>query len=168
MLDRIHKVAEIVAAFAIVGSLIFVGMQMQQNTDALETGLEQNAAHDWQEINLAQIATPGLLEAWRASSRPLGIDTADQHRVMLLAATMVKSMEFNYKQWRDGKLSDETFAPTRAAFVITIAEQPVFELLRRNFSVGFSPDFVEFWEQASDEARAITEMQSEAGSGTWD
>ena len=69
MLDRIHKIAEIVAAFAIVGSLLFVGIQMQQNTEALETGLEQNASHRWQEINLTQIAAPGILEAWRASSR---------------------------------------------------------------------------------------------------
>ena len=30
MLDRIHKIAEIVAAFAIVGSLIFVGIQIRQ------------------------------------------------------------------------------------------------------------------------------------------
>jgi hypothetical protein len=168
MLDRIHKIAEIVAAFAIVGSLLFVGIQMQQNTHALETGLEQNASHRWQEINLAQITTPGILEAWRASSRSIGIDTADQHRVLLLTATMVKSMEFNYTQWRDGKLSGETFASARAAFVISIAEQPAFESLLKNFSDAFAPDFVEFWQLANVDAQAIIEAGSEVDFSTSD
>lgn len=35
MLDRIHKISEIIAAFAIVGSLIFVGIQVDQNTQAI-------------------------------------------------------------------------------------------------------------------------------------
>ena len=39
MLDRIHKISEIVAAFAIVASLIFVGVQVSQITGALKQPL---------------------------------------------------------------------------------------------------------------------------------
>lgn len=35
MLGRVHKIADIVAAFAVVGSLIFVGIQLQQSTKAM-------------------------------------------------------------------------------------------------------------------------------------
>jgi hypothetical protein len=43
MLDRIHKISEIVAAAAIVGSLIFVGIQMNQNTSALRASFIQSS-----------------------------------------------------------------------------------------------------------------------------
>jgi hypothetical protein len=35
MLDRVYKIAEILAAVAIVFSLVFVGLQIKQNTQAI-------------------------------------------------------------------------------------------------------------------------------------
>ena len=46
MLDRFHKMAEIVASIAIVASLIFVGIQVSQNTTATSSQTHQFLLQD--------------------------------------------------------------------------------------------------------------------------
>lgn len=56
MLDQIHIISEIVAAFAIVGSLIFVGLQLNQNTQAISSQEDSSAYMPW--LSLSQMIVP--------------------------------------------------------------------------------------------------------------
>ena len=68
MLDRFHKISEIIAAFAIVGSLVFVGIQLNQNTSALLVDSQQSAMAAWNDTSLA-IATNERLAGLISESR---------------------------------------------------------------------------------------------------
>jgi len=152
-LDRIHQIAEIIASVAIVASLIFVGLQVSQNTDALETNAAQINAQSWQTITLAQATSPQLAEAWRKSFRSEFDTSAEETQLMGYIQTQVKSMEFNYLQWRDGKLSDEIFDATRNGYIFLLMNNPVFERWATNEDGPFSPDFVAFTRKMHVEAK---------------
>lgn len=66
MLDRAHQIADIVAAFAVVGSLIFVGIQLQQNAKAMGVENRQSAMNGWNETTLAVATNEQLAEQWVA------------------------------------------------------------------------------------------------------
>ena len=60
MLDRIHKIAEIVAAAAIVGSLVFVGMQMLQNNRIAIANAEIDIRNNFAPMNDAIMNAPQI------------------------------------------------------------------------------------------------------------
>ena len=53
MLDRFHKISEIIAAFALVASLLFVGVQISQNTDATRISNAQAGFQTWSNQGMA-------------------------------------------------------------------------------------------------------------------
>jgi hypothetical protein len=160
MLDRVHKVSEIVAAFSIVASLIFVGIQVSQNTDALETNAAQINSQSWQNITLAIATNPQLAAAYQNSfsdsyqnSDPA--QSGEDLQVSNLIQTQLKSMEFNYLQWRDGKLSDEIFAPTRAAYLFLMTNNPVLEQFVTQEDTLFTASFATFSKEVQTEAAKV-------------
>ena len=70
MLDRFHKVSEIVASFAIVGSLIFVGIQVNQNTNATRVSNAQAAMQVWSDHAMAMATSESLAQAYVAGINP--------------------------------------------------------------------------------------------------
>ncbi len=101
-MDRVHKISEIIASFAIVASLLFVGLQVSQNTDALKDNAVQTSAASWQEITLTLATDEGLMNAWLAQIPETEI-TVDDMRMLNLMAAMLKAAELNYLMWLDGK-----------------------------------------------------------------
>jgi hypothetical protein len=140
MLDRFHKVSEIIAAFAIVGSLVFVGLQVSQNTGALKMSAAQTSATNWQNISLALATDATLSEAWLEKSG--GRMTVSEMRLFNLISATLKSMDLNYLLWLDGNLSDDIWLPLRATLVAQVSVQPYYEEFW-NISGGmfFSPQF---------------------------
>ena len=59
-LDSIHKVGELTAAVAVVISLVFVGIQVRQNTEIQKQLATRSLARDWNTPRLL-IRTPSWL-----------------------------------------------------------------------------------------------------------
>jgi hypothetical protein len=116
MLDRFHKISEIIASLAIVGSLIFVGIQVSQNTNALKSNAAQTSAASWQEITLTMATDSALIEAWMEKA-PNANATANDVRMFNFVAAFLKSVELNYHMWMDGNLDDDMWNSIRAALV---------------------------------------------------
>ena len=124
MLDRFHKIAEIVASFAIVGSLIFVGIQVSQNTDATRISNSHAALDSWNEINLAMAAdkelTQSQLDGFYPELREYGQSDVGSARMFFWLTAGIKAVEHNYLQWLDGNLSDELWHGYRASMVAMV------------------------------------------------
>ena len=157
MLDRFHKLSEIVAAFAIVGSLIFVGIQVNQNTDALETNATQISSQTWQNLALAVATNPQLAVLYRDSFtdnfRSNISPSAEGMQVNQLIQAQLKSMEFNYLQWRDGNLSDEMFVSIRSGYLLTLEHNPIFEQIVMNEISPYTASFRAFTGEALEEIK---------------
>lgn len=62
MLDRVHKISEIVASFAIVASLIFVGLQVNQNTRAIGDQEDNSNWTPWLTVLQMPVVSPDFAD----------------------------------------------------------------------------------------------------------
>ena len=132
MLDRFHKISEIVAAFAIVGSLIFVGIQVNQNTDAIRVSFIQSAMESWNTHAMAMATDEDLSEAFFNSVHPELIDkfdltfnTTDGRLGMWISATF-RTIETLFLEWQAGNLPDDVWHGYRAGMVRSFAFNRAF------------------------------------------
>ena len=159
MLDRFHKLSEIVAAFAIVGSLLFVGVQVNQNTSALRNSAAQANSDSWQNLTLALANNPKIAEVMAANvilpENFTGQPDPEFLQVGAYINANIKSMETNYHQWLSGNLSDELFNAARAGFVFQLEIQPLMErVLTGPSTVAYTDRFMVFVREVLAEARA--------------
>ena len=149
MLDRIHKISEIVAAFAIVGSLIFVGIQMQLNTKAIRISAGQGMISTWAETNRDVSNDPSLADhVWQIVVQDTALPEGPEGlRVRLWAQNAIRQAEFNYFNWQNGNLAERYWVQSKvvlAQFLRTSAGR----LLWEESKVAHDPQF----QAAMDEA----------------
>ena len=121
MLDRFHKISEIIAAFAIVGSLVFVGIQLNQNTSALLVDSQQSAMAAWNDISLA-IATNERLAGLISESRYPEFKAAEaggseSRQALTFITASMNSIENQYLQYLDGILPEEIWNGFRSGLL---------------------------------------------------
>ena len=154
MLDRFHKVSEIVAAFAIVGSLVFVGFQLQQNTAALSVTATQSNTQAWHATALAYATNPQLQEARFAVDDGTATRTEAAQTFMMMTVIM-KTIETSYHLWIDGHMSDELWAATRESFLHLLENQPGFEQIITEWAPrNYTASAVKLFKQLLAEAKA--------------
>ena len=107
-LQNFYLLAEIVAAFAVVASLLFVGLQMRQNTNALRIAAGQGLVASWSATNRDIIANQDMAELLAplldgTAAMPEG---ADRLRLLLWSQNVIREGEVNYYNWVDGNLAD--------------------------------------------------------------
>ena len=156
MLDRIHKIAEIVAAFAIVGSLIFVGIQMQQNTEAVRINTSQAGVEMWQATSLTMATNPELAQAWtRETITPF---QGESLQLRWFLNYVLKAAEHNYHQWLEGNLSDRDWMGIRNRLLLHFRVQNHYRNILRDNEVGnenfYSPEFITLMKTIMKEADA--------------
>ena len=106
--EAIAAIGEIVGAIAVVGSLVFVGWQMAQNTDALRTSTSQSHAELYMSIStrisesreMATLYITGLSDLTE-------LDEADRVRFIAFVSSTFRFYETSFVQHRKGKLDEE-------------------------------------------------------------
>jgi hypothetical protein len=130
MLDRVHKIADIVAAFAIVASLIFVAIQIRSNTRALQASASSEAAHSWANTNEAIVGDESLIQtaikAYNPETGPDDLDDLERARMGLLHRSLFQKLEGQYYLFKYGYLEPEIWSMRRdwATGLVTL---PVFQ-----------------------------------------
>ena len=121
MLDRFHKISEIIAAFALVASLLFVGVQIRQNTDATRISNAQAAFQTWSDQGMAKASSQSLSRILHDSMYPQAREVftidAEELRLQMHQTAMLKVNEVLFLQWQQGHLSDEIWSGYRTTLV---------------------------------------------------
>jgi hypothetical protein len=156
MLDQVHQISEIIASLSIVASLIFVGLQVGQNTRALRSNTYQSNTETWQNIVMTLATNSDLLKAWKGDQRPeFDVLSEDEIRLGMFLSAMIKTMEFNYEQWLDGNLSDDLWLAAREGFVAQLELHPLYEKIwYGGMERQHSPKFRKMFEEIHEEAKA--------------
>jgi hypothetical protein len=63
-LEQLYYLGELVGVVAIIGSLLFVGLQMQQNTLATRAASHHATTDNLNQVNLAIAQNPELAKVW--------------------------------------------------------------------------------------------------------
>ena len=122
-LEQISYIAQIVAAVAVMGSLIYVGLQLRQNTAQMERA-EANATHAQQSvIRMAIVSHRDIAELWLTGLADDGeLDAADELRFETLLQERVIAGWHIWDRVQRGLLttmSSDGSANTIAAFLST-------------------------------------------------
>ena len=120
--EQISYLAQIVASVGVVVSLIFVGLQIRQNTAALQRNEHNSTKEQWTVIRMAIAKNRDIAELMTAGlhhERPL--DAADQLR---LEQMLQENAWAAFHIWDSGIFPKGTFEATGGALLGTLLRTP--------------------------------------------
>ncbi len=142
--DAIVALSQLIAAVGVVLSLIFVGLQIKQNTRALQRAEHNSTMEQWTVIrmavakhrDIAELMTAGLQE-----ERPL--DAADQLRLEQMLQENAWAAFHIWDRTQRGIFPKGTFEATGGALLDTLLRTPAGKSWwRKAKHIGFHPGFV--------------------------
>jgi hypothetical protein len=145
-LQEYALIAEIISAIAIVVSLIFVGLQIRDNTIASEAATYQDSVAYDVEILTMLGSNPDASRIWNAYSRnnPDGLTTDEIVQAQFIMSATVRLLENYYIQNESGMLSDAGWG-ARDNLVRNFVQMPGFEKFLSSPNVlSFSGSFMEY------------------------
>src|ERR1043166_4443246 len=142
--EQISYLAQIVASIGVIVSLIFVGLQIKQNTRALQRDEHNSTMEQWtvirqaiaQNRDIAELMTAGL-QGERA------LDAADQLRLEQMLQENAWAAFHIWDRTQRGIFPKGTFEATAGALLGILLRTPGGESWwRKAKHIGFAPGFV--------------------------
>ena len=145
-LSKTHQVGELIAAIAVVISLIFVGLQIRENTTASQAATYQASVAYNVEILLNLAASPDTARVFNAfvNDDPDGLNADELAQAVFLMSATIRNLENLYIQYEAGMLS-ETAWEAREPLVRGIVQTPGFEkFLSAPNAINYGGPFMEY------------------------
>jgi len=141
-LSDLADLAEIVGSAAVVISLVYLAIQIRQNTKSVRNSTLQANTALWSSL-LTTLAEPGIVEAYSAgmSGAP---DTRSVHytQFFLICRGLFVAFENQHYQFREGALDRATYEGYERAISQQLLAFPGFRLWWQQSRSVFSPEFV--------------------------
>ena len=107
-LSDLAAIGTFISALAVLGSLIFVGFQLRQNTQAVRAAASQAHSQNWQTITVSVIENGEFARIWRIGLDNIESLTDDERvRFFAFAGSTLRFFEGARLQWRHGQLDKE-------------------------------------------------------------
>jgi hypothetical protein len=107
-LSDLASIGSLVSGIAVLASLIFVGLQLRQNTQAVRAEASQAHSQNWQNIVTPIIDNGEVARLWRLCLGSINDLTDDENvRFLSLASGIFRFWEGSRLQWRHGQLDTE-------------------------------------------------------------
>jgi hypothetical protein len=107
-LDQLSSVSQIISTFAVVASLVFVGIQLRQAIGAVRASTSQAHSANYYAINSSIIGDGELARIWRESLANFDSQDPDAKvRFVALTSSIFRFYESSRAQWLRGQLDPE-------------------------------------------------------------
>lgn len=107
-LSDLASIGNFISGVAVLASLIFVGYQLRQNTQAVRAGASQAHSFNWQQITMPVIESVDFARIWRLGLDDIECLTEDEKvRFYAFAGATLRFFEGARVQWRHGQLDPE-------------------------------------------------------------
>jgi len=146
-LSDLANLAQIIVALAVIASLIFVGLQIRQNTKSAKSSTLQLNADHWLNY-FSIISDPKFTDIYAKGS--LGSDDLDQNQFrqfFLLCRATFMGMENQHYQFQHGLLDSDTYAGYRVTVREQILAFPGIRAMWRLVRHSYGADFVAFMDK---------------------
>ena len=142
--EQISYLAQIVASVAVVASLIFVALQIKQNTRALQRNEHNSTMEQWTVIRQAIAQNREIAELMTAGLHgERAMDAADQLRLEQMLQENAWAAYHIWDRTERGIFPKGTFEATGGALLGTLLRTPGGEdWWRQAKNIGFHPGFV--------------------------
>jgi len=145
--EAIGAVGEIVGAIGVVGSLVFVGWQLLQNTDAIRTSTSQSHVEMYLQFIRSITDQPDIARIWRAGieSGMAGLDEIEKVQFISFLSGLFRYYEVSFIQHSKGKLDPELWQNVEAQLAKLVVSVGFHEwwLVRRDFHSERFQSFIE-------------------------
>ncbi len=145
--EKRKDIIEAVGLVAIVASLLFLGVEIQQNTAAIELSTAQSFQSDFRahEIVIAQDGDlADLLQ--RATEDISGLTQAELMRVRLLESSVLRAWANAYYHYSEGALEERLWLGQTRRMKKTWRRSSTMRYFWEDLKTTFEPDFVAFME----------------------
>ena len=153
-LEELYYISQIAAAIAIVASLIFVGIQLRQNTRAVLVSTSQTHFTMWTSVASPLVEDADIAKIyWQALSDFDSLTDQDRMRFIVYMSNVFRFYESSRIQWRRGVLEAEHWHSVEVN-IRAFATQPGvkrFWKIRRHWH---SPEFVRWFESLPSEVQS--------------
>lgn len=142
-LENLANVGELVGGFAVVVSLIYLAIQIRQNTANIRSATLATNTEIWSSM-LTQVAHPDFNESYLLGSS--GKPDLKPHQLLqfyLICRAIFVAFESQFYQHQQGTLDSEIYLGYERSTKNQILSLPGFQAYWRATSHEFSPDFVE-------------------------
>ena len=143
-LELISVVADSAAAFGVVGSLIFVGFQVRQNSAGLHNAAAQSLVATYQDLFENVIDSGEFAGILRQGFRDLdSLDEASETRFYAFSSKALRVYQGLHWQWQKGAIDDGLFKSMTTLFE-DFATSPGWRDVWRNRRHQYDADFQKF------------------------
>jgi hypothetical protein len=140
-LENMFYLSQTVAAFAIVGSLFFVGMELRSSNHVNRHRIIEELLADYRAAKTGVANNADLARAWLAGLRDFAsLDPVDKVRFTLTADLFFHTHQSLYLHYRDGRLRGELYEPARSNMTDLLGYpglQAVWDFRRQHFPGAF-------------------------------
>jgi hypothetical protein len=117
-LEEAYYLAQISAGIAVVFSLIYVGIQLKQNTRAIRLTTMESVLQQFREHEALVCQSDEVADIfWRGHQDPSGLKGPEVMRYHQLCNYYYKSFENAYFQYRDGVLDEDNWSSLKQFFI---------------------------------------------------
>jgi hypothetical protein len=145
-LDSIHKIGELVAAIAVVISLLFVGFEVQQNNRIQKQVATRSLVRDWSDAYIAY-QDPGLACLWvRLMTDNESLTLQESTQIEAVYLRIYKAHEEMHYQYQEGVIDESVWG----GFAYTIAAEAAYQGFRdmwQGYRNTFSARFQKYMEE---------------------
>jgi hypothetical protein len=146
---RISVLSELIGAVAVVLSLVYVAIEIRENTQAVQSATYQDLVANSDDFLLTLAQDSALTAIWlRGDENPSSLSDTEAQRYWWIVRTFWRNMEVAFRQHQVGMLGD----PEYELYVsLTCTPKPPGRRLTwQSHSPTLSPDFVSFVESCVD------------------
>jgi hypothetical protein len=140
-LEHIFFLTQSVAALAIVGSLVFVAMEVRSSNQVNQHRIIEELAADYRTVRMTIASNTDVAQAWHAGLLDFSaLGPVDKVRFSLIADAFFHTHESFYLHYHDGRLGKDLYEPQRLQMIDWLGYpglQAVWGIRRSYFHGGF-------------------------------
>ena len=139
------SVAEVVGAAAVVASLIYVGVQVRDNTEAVLAANRQEMVGRAHYATISVATTPVLAESFAKSADNQELTNAEKNQYRFFVRAMLYDVQESYLLHREGRLDDGYWMTRDAVFKAYMQQQFAREIYKRDKSLSLLHSDFALW-----------------------
>ena len=111
-LEQMYFLVQIFAGIAVVGSLIYVGLQLKQNTVALAASAQRDSSDSYIQLQQFMIQDNELLEIiMRSESKPDSLNELEKRRAWAVVDMVLEMCHSEFYRFKHSLLPDYAWEP---------------------------------------------------------
>ena len=162
ILEQFASIGEIIAALAVVVTLIYLSMQIRQANLLSRSQIRQRMVEHSQAELYLQLQDPDIYQFF---TREEELSESEQAKFALFLISAMRQREWEWFQLQDGAIDDEVFQAYHGVIEIHLGVPRTRRWWRSVGRLGFNPDFVKEVDKILDECELTQFFQ---GIGSFD